>query len=542
MNRYFLAFYLIAQTLFSFGQNQNNQWRFGYSGGIDFNANPPNFINGSSIQTNEGSAAVADQNTGNLLFYTDGITVWNANNQIMQNGTGLLGGSVALQSSTTAAVIVPKPESDHLYYIITIDEQFGNGNGLRYSVVDMDLNNGLGAVLTNEKNILLLATQSEKIEIIPARNCLGYWVITKDNPGNTYYAFLLGAAGFHSNPVQSIAGGIHSNGAGHLKANGDGTLLACGNSFEGTIELNNFDPSTGIVTNKVIFNTSPLTFIYGIEFSPNNNLLYASDLSQVLQFDINQSNQTDIENSAFSVVSSPFGQFASLQLAPNGVIYINAGSIDAINNPNNAGITCNYQSAVFTNQNGGGGYGLPKFVPKRIGSTTSNTILVSDTCFNAETNFTIDNPVGIDSVLWYFGDLNAATNTASGLSLSHVFSSSNVYTVTAVVFKECSIDQIERTLTIAPCTSDVIEFYEVPNVITPNNDGVNDLLDLKNTSNNTKLQIVNRWANVVYSSNDYKNDWNGNDSNGQLLTEGVYTYFYTFANGISGHSFVHLVR
>jgi hypothetical protein len=112
-------------TLFSieaFAQKQNNQWRFGTAGAIDFNTVPPSFVTGCLISTGEGSASVADRITGALLFYTDGVTVWNANNQVMPNGTGLLGGTAALLSSTTAAVIVPKPGSNSLFYIIPVQD------------------------------------------------------------------------------------------------------------------------------------------------------------------------------------------------------------------------------------------------------------------------------------------------------------------------------------------------------------------------------------------------------------------------------------
>ena len=185
----YVVFLLILFPIFSQAQNlQNNQWRFGTTGAVDFNTVPPSFVPGCPISTSEGSASVADRLTGALLFYTNGVTVWNANNQVMPNGTGLLGGTAALLSSTTAAVIVPKPGSNSLFYIVTIDEQF-NGNGVRYSVVDMTLNGGLGDIVAGQKNIFLFQTNSEKLEVVPASDGISYWLITHNNPGNSFYSF-----------------------------------------------------------------------------------------------------------------------------------------------------------------------------------------------------------------------------------------------------------------------------------------------------------------------------------------------------------------
>jgi hypothetical protein len=147
-------------------QNQNNFWVYGYQAGINFNTNPPSYQGGFSIQASEGAASVADPVSGELLFYTDGVTVWDASNNPMPNGTGLLGGDPVLLSSTTAAVICEKPGSSNQYYLITVDEQASN-NGLRYSVVDMALNGGKGDVVAGQKNILILNTTSEKLQVVP---------------------------------------------------------------------------------------------------------------------------------------------------------------------------------------------------------------------------------------------------------------------------------------------------------------------------------------------------------------------------------------
>jgi len=66
-----------------------------------------------------------------------------------------------------------------------------------------------------------------------------------------------------------------------------------------------------------------------------------------------------------------------------------------------------------------------------------------------------------------------------------------------------------------------------PNIITPNEDGSNDFFIIKNNVQYDKVQlrVFNRWGILVYEDNNYKDDWNGVDSQGDPLTEGV--YFYT---------------
>ena len=82
----------------------------------------------------------------------------------------------------------------------------------------------------------------------------------------------------------------------------------------------------------------------------------------------------------------------------------------------------------------------------------------------------------------------------------------------------------------------------IPNVITPNSDGQNDLFEIENLPENTELIILNRWGNVVFSSANYQNNWDGKDNLGRALVDGVYTYKFTTGTGTIGHGFLHLVR
>ena len=103
---------LILLSLKSYTQNEAANWFFGEQAGINFNNSSPVSILGGELETDEGCSTISDK-FGNLLFYSDGITVWNKNHLIMPNGHGLLGDF----SSTQSALIVPKPNSNHIFYL-----------------------------------------------------------------------------------------------------------------------------------------------------------------------------------------------------------------------------------------------------------------------------------------------------------------------------------------------------------------------------------------------------------------------------------------
>lgn len=500
-----LLFFSISTTI---GQNQNNQWRFGRSGGINFNSSPPVFVSGSSIATGEGSASVADPVTGNLLFYTDGVTVWNAQNTIMPNGSNLRGGAPILLSSTTAAVIVPKPQSTTQFYIFTINElgAVGGTQGLHYSVVDMSLNNGLGDVISSQKNRFLLLTTSEKLEVIPASNQQDYWIVTNDN--QDFYSFRVSAAGVSSTPVISSVGGNFANTAGHLKINRQFNLLAAGSLFDRQMRLFNFNQTTGAITNAVAFalpsiilNNSPL--IYGVEFSPNGKVLYISNLNSVIQYDISSLNATSIENSAYTIISGSSAQPASLQLAPDGKIYLNDGSLNTIECPDQLGANCNYQTNVFPGQTGGGGYGLHKWVfyANETFRTDSLWISAVDSCLGSSTQIRLN---GLSKSLtipirWNFGDpASGSSNIDTGISVNHQFSSTGFFKITALVPYPCFVDTVILDsfkvvdCSPPPCLSNLVFFGD---------SCLENLQFFSVNSSNTILQVRWNFGDPMSSSN-----------------------------------------
>ena len=164
--------YLLFISFFNFchAQKEAAIWYFGNNAGLDFNSGAPVPLTDGVLVTDEGCAVISDT-FGNLLFYTDGLSVWNRNHQLMPNGTGLLGDP----SSSQSAIVIPQPGSSSIFYVFTVDKE-GRANGLNYSIVDLTLNGGLGDIAIknvtpyriNSKNPdvenLLTAKQQQEID------------------------------------------------------------------------------------------------------------------------------------------------------------------------------------------------------------------------------------------------------------------------------------------------------------------------------------------------------------------------------------------
>jgi hypothetical protein len=91
MKKYIKSF-LLATLCFlglaGISQNESAKWYFGATAGLDF-MGPPTILTNGMMNPWEGCASISDA-AGNLLFYTDGLSVWNKTHVIMANGTGLM--------------------------------------------------------------------------------------------------------------------------------------------------------------------------------------------------------------------------------------------------------------------------------------------------------------------------------------------------------------------------------------------------------------------------------------------------------------------
>jgi gliding motility-associated-like protein len=457
---------LIFSAFGSYAQLQNNYWTFGYNCKVDFSGAVPNGMTTSASYSNEQCATVSDEASGQLLFYTDGQKVWNANNQTMPNGLNLFGG--AFLSCTQGPVIVPFPDDPTKYYIFTMDDLEYDvpqlDNGLRYTVVDMTLNSGLGDVDPLQKNIFLTDFLSEKMTVVRSEAIRGYWVIVHKKESDQFLAYKVDGCGVDPNPVSSNVGtvllGANSNFDarmpfyGSMKANNTGDRIAMPIDDSKLIDFYSFDNATGILSNaltiEVTDNTpgSPIRK-YGCSFSPDGSKFYYTNNISVFQVDLTNYDSLSIANSHTLIATPAFPTF-QIEEAIDGKLYVAIGGsnvLDAINSPNNPGASCGYVSNAVS-LNGMCLLGLPAKVHERNFSSPAISFL-PDLCLQSNISFSIASTSPINQISWDFGDPNSGpNNTADSINPTHLFSAAGNYTVTAIIEFDCYTDTVEQFLTI----------------------------------------------------------------------------------------------
>ncbi|MGC4038693.1 MAG: gliding motility-associated C-terminal domain-containing protein [Chitinophagaceae bacterium] len=443
----------------TFAQPQTNNWFFGDYNGLRFATGNPVTIQGGQNLAMEGASAISDKN-GNLLFYTDGVTVWDRNHSIMLGGQSLAGG---YGSSTQSCLIVPKTADGKQYYIFTTDQE-GGLNGFEYSVVDLSLNNGLGIIYV--KNQLLMTPCSEKVTAVRHCNKKDYWVITHQYGTDAYYAYLATETGVNPTPVISHSGPVipvaYATMAGQLKSSPDGKLLAAAHPNVG-IELSDFDNQTGIVSNTTEIFGNSNAHHYGVEFSASSRMLYTyihaywngvdfTRHSGLFQFDLSLPDRAAIVNSKTEIVHYEVpSDVSSLQRASNGKIYMSQflkNYLSVINNPEVTGAGCNFTEEAVPLLNRCEA-ALPNFLNDYTASADSFHITGNSSCVNTPVEFHYTATGDVTALLWDFGDpSSAAQNSSSSADPSHVYGSPGQYDVTLIKYSPCNNDTLRQRITV----------------------------------------------------------------------------------------------
>ncbi|GAB4377655.1 MAG: hypothetical protein Kow0075_06500 [Salibacteraceae bacterium] len=445
-------------TTVAHAQSPADWWYFGHNAGLHFTSGGVVPVGNGALSTAEGCATISTS-SGDLLFYTDGIFVYDRTHNQMPNGFGLLGDP----SSTHSSVVVPNPQNSNIFYVFTVDAGGTSGVGMHYSVVDLSLNGGFGDVVSTQKNIFLVDSVGEKITAVAKSN--GYWVITTRLYSDEAYAYEVTSAGVNTTPVISHTGFPIDAGFGFgIKASSSSNLIAAAHMSNDSIHMYELDVTTGILTGVYkIGTTVPIGVVYGLEFSPNGKVLYMQphNTGVVYQYDLTAGNSAAISASQYPLGTGTSGGGGMLQLGPDQKIYCARNfttRLSVINNPNSLGAAAGWQdTAVVLTSGATCRWGLPTFIQ----SFFNTSFLVEQICFGDSTAFLPDT-LGVDSLIWDFGDPSSGSlNQSKQLFPKHLYSDTGTYTVTLVAFSDTLVDTVvqdvyiypRQTLNLAPDTT-----------------------------------------------------------------------------------------
>lgn len=378
--------------LFGYGSDTNTEM-FGGST-FDFSQSPPDTSSEyRNMYLDVTNASICDTE-GNLLFYTNGIYIANAEHQPMEGGEGLspsqytddnaLWGMRLIQGALT----LPHPASNNRYYLIHEPYEYPgiidwHAPRLYYSLIDMNENMGLGAVV--EKNVEIFEANLDhgKISAVKHANGRDWWVLVLGHSSNKYHRILISDQMVQYLETQSVGNDI-PNGIGQATFSPDGSKYVLYNlhhvGLGNYLNIYDFDRCSGLLSNHQQFNMIDSAWAGGIAISPSSQFLYVSSYDYIYQYDLQAS---DIEASkdtvavydGFQIQVTPTfflnTRFFLAQLGPDGKIYINCpGSpniLHVIHEPDLPGEACNVEQHAIhlpTYNNSS----LPNFPNYRLGA------------------------------------------------------------------------------------------------------------------------------------------------------------------------------
>ncbi len=458
------AFNDIVLTVYGTTRQIGSQWYFGEQAGLDFTTGAPVPITDANLMFSpEGCASISDIN-GELLFYTNGSTVWNKNHEVMMNGFNIGGDSTAAQS----ALIMPLDGDNTVFYIFTTQEVYGTFDfDLKYTMVDMKHDSAKGMVV--KKNLRLVDSNTERIT---GSGFTGSpYILTHEYGNRDFRTYQITAAGLQAVTHSSI-GEPHrvenrATASGYTKFSPSITLVAMllpGDSNQ--VELLNFDLATGELSNPRLINLdepAPAE-AYGLEFSGDELKLYISmtdPVSKLIQLDLDSLNSpnevVEIEATKFEYpVTNP--GYGALQLGPDGVIYLamdNLGDLGSITNPGANDAAVGFSETGQTLSGRISRRGLPNFTQIGGSALQQPSITVAVACVGLPTTFAgTGRDSSIEEYFWDFGDGFTSTDQ----NTTHIYLDTGSYTVQLILSNRCD------TAMVLMDTVDVFTIPEQPDV------------------------------------------------------------------------------
>lgn len=560
-------------------QEENNFWALGNGMALDWSSGAPRAAS-SACRTIEGTAAQSGKD-GQLKWYSDGFAVYNRYHRKMPNGDALISDG----SMTQGVCIVPHPADTNLFYLFVLGAAVPGAIQLRYTIVDMRLDGGMGDV-TAIKNVLLDDSLSEKMIVTRGTACT-YWLVVHSGVQPEFHAFQITDTGLSVQPVVSATPFIGDGyyGIGEMKVSADNQKLVLANwRSRGTltsVELFHFDSSSGKLSDYTLIDSSLRYGVYGVSFSPDGSKLYAAYGEDeprppyaLLQYDLNLLPDWTAMRASRTTLATAFN-WAGMRLYRGKIYLIKPATLSmvicAIEDPNQSGTACRFRDSLLVLDRVCFSLGNPvpetpaAVLRKQLFSVCESARLQGASAYR----YYLWSDGASDSVryaaphtsLWVQASNGAcaASVTDTFIVQQRVFSAAplpDVYSCrdTLVVLKAGLIAEQYAWSTGAVTESaevresgwytytaqsgdclwrdtvlvrlgDCVHCFAIPNAFTPNGDGRNDLFRPQCSCPllRYEMKIFNRYGEQLYSGDKVQDGWDGS-YRGRAEDAGVYFY------------------
>ena len=358
--------------------------------------------------------AVSDRD-GNLLFYANGCEIKDRLGNVMPNGTNLNPGDVhdnycpsgdwdTYPGGPQSMLSIPQPgTNDSVWYIFHLDIEFSaeyqGSRNLYYSVIDLRLNDGLGAV--TEKNVSIATNPSASmLTFSRSADLSSYWINMPGHLDNRFNTIKLDSSGVEVDQMQTIGepGTRLTEGGAMAKYSPDGQTLAIYSPRHG-LRLYDFNRESGELSNDRFY-PSPASlrdssFFGGVESSPSGRFLYLATGWHIEQLDLEADDLIASQVRVASLPSDTTGLFLPAidqpQLGPDCRMYVfclSCYSVAIIHRPDEKGVACMVEQEAITTEvpyfRGTPIY--PKYRMKELGDDSSICDHVTETVFSNTRN------------------------------------------------------------------------------------------------------------------------------------------------------------
>jgi hypothetical protein len=370
MKKIIIFILLLIASKMVYSQGYNHQWLIGYwpdpyfNGRLNFDS--ANYIYNQELRDMKfrGTDGNISDAQGDFLMSSNGVWMANANNDTMLNGTNLNPGTFVNQWPNAlplpyANVFLPFPGDTTKYVLIhhsaEFNGQYSPAMELFYSIVDLSLDNGLGAVVS-KNNLMLSDTLNWGIGACKHANGRDWWIVVQKDLTDEIHVMLLTPDSIFDYGSQHLGVVPSWGNVTPLTFSPDGTKFGYISYSQNSIDscftfIADFDRCTGLFSNTRVFNFYPSSYLWGFAFSPNSKLAYANTTSRIFQLNIDSMSIDTVALYDGFISGAPPNccqtSFMFEYLAANGKIYLTSGNgvqhLHEINYPDSAGLACDVQ-------------------------------------------------------------------------------------------------------------------------------------------------------------------------------------------------------